>query len=240
MTPAEAAALLEVAVDAGHEQVERAYRYQAQRFHPDRLPYATPAERAAAAIRFDRITRARTVLRDTALRDAELRDTVLRDSVLRDTEAERMPHSPAGSDRPAAASADLAGSARRPAAANRADEEPYQPLAPAGPWLFWVWVGLYAFAAMVSFLGGPLPHSAADFWLRLLPLGLAAVAFARTGHTLMLGAVVVFGALTAVLTVLFASFGPLLAMLFLGPPVLGLVAQGRQQHQLPPHPNPRA
>lgn len=222
MTPAEAAALLEVAVDAGHEQVERAYRHQAQRFHPDRLPTATPAERAAAAIRFDRITLARLVLRDTA--------------------ADRMPHSPAGRDRPAAASADLAGSGPRPAAVpNWADEEPYQPLAPAGPWLFWVWVGLYAVAAMVSFLGGPLPHSAVDFWLRLLPLGLAAVAFARTGRTVLLGAVVVFGALTAVLTVLFASFGPLLAMLFLGAPVLGLVALGRQQQrQLPTHPNPLA
>ena len=220
MTPAEAAALLEVAVDAGHEQVERAYRYQAQRFHPDRLPTATPAERAAAAIRFDRITLARTVLRQT--------------------EADRMPHSPAA-DRPAAAAADLAGSARRPAVVpNWADEEPYQPLAPAGPWLFWVWVGLYAFAAMISFLGGPLPHSAVDFWLRLLPLGLAAVAFARTGHTVLLGAVVVFGALTAVLTVLFASFGPLLAMLFLGPPVLGLVAQGRQQHLTRQLPSPLA
>ncbi|TFD95472.1 hypothetical protein E3T61_00005, partial [Cryobacterium lactosi] len=64
MTPAEAAAILEVAVDAELEQVERAFRFQAQRSHPDRLTAASPAELAAAAARFDRITQARAVLRE--------------------------------------------------------------------------------------------------------------------------------------------------------------------------------
>ena len=214
MTPAEAAALLEVAVDAGLEQVERAYRFQAQRSHPDRLPAATPAERADAAARFDRFTLARAVLREY--------------------EAERMRHSPDA----AAASAESGGNESRPAppgtasrraAPNWAADEPYEPVVPAGPWLFWVWVGLYAVGAVISYFGGPLPHSAVDLWLRLLPLGLAAVAFARTSRTGFLVTVVAFGALTAVLTVLFASFGPLVSMILLGVPVLGLVAIGRQR-----------
>lgn len=213
MTPAEAAAVLEVDVDAMPEQVERAYRVQAQRSHPDRLPAATPAERADAAARFDRITRARAVLR----------------------EAERMraaAHSPTPGAGPAVADAGSGGrtTARSfRAAPVWAADDPYEPVVPAGPWLFWVWLGLYAVGTVVSVMGGPLPHSAADLWLRLLPLGLAAVAFARTSRPGLLAAVVALGGLTAVLTMLFASFGPLVSMILLGVPVLGLVSIGRQR-----------
>ncbi|WEO76520.1 hypothetical protein BJQ94_14255 [Cryobacterium sp. SO2] len=221
MTPAEAAALLEVAIDAEPEQVERAYRYQAQRSHPDRLAAATPAEQAAAAARFDRYTLAR--------------------SVLRDADAERMRASPAaGPAGPGAAERGSGGGGSAGSSAfgvarganwgaNWAADEPYEPVVPAGPWLFWVWVGLYAVAAVIAFIGGPLPYSAADLWLRLLPLGLAAVAFARTGRRGFLAVVVALGAATAVLTILFASFGPLVSMILLGAPVLGLVALGRQR-----------
>jgi hypothetical protein len=218
MTPAEAAELLEVAIDAGLEQVERAYRFQAQRSHPDRLPSATPAERAEAAARFDRVTLARDVLREA--------------------EAERMRRSPDAARGPAT---DPAGSTgRAPSAAGRsagsagtapnwAADEPYEPVVPAGPWLFWVWLGLYGLAVTISHIGGPLPQSTADLWLRLVPLGVAAAAFARTSWPGFLAAVVALGGLTAVLTVLFASFGPLVSMILLGVPVLGLVTIGRQK-----------
>ena len=159
MTPAEAAALLEVAVDAELEQVERAFRYQAQRSHPDRMASATPAELAAAAARFDRFTLAR--------------------SVLREADDERRHRSPTPD--PAGPTATPGGSAPRASRGRPAAEEswavpiwaadvPYEPVAPPSPWLFWVWLGLYVVAALVSFLGGPLPYSGLDLWLRLLPL----------------------------------------------------------------------
>ena len=227
MTPAEAAALLEVAVDAELEQVERAFRFQAQRSHPDRLTAATPGELAAAAARFDRYIQARAVLREA--------------------EAERMRRSPGfdgrrspGSTAPgdgvgagegSGATWPGTGPASRRTARGAppgwAAEEPYQPAEPAGPWLFWVWTVLYALAAVISVIGGPLPHSPADLWLRLVPLGLASVAFARTGRTAYLVIVLILGAATAVLTVMFASFGPLVALQLLIAPVLGLVALGR-------------
>jgi len=228
MTLAEAAALLEVAVDAHPEQVERAYRYQAQRSHPDRMTSATPAELAAAGIRFDRFTQARAVLRAA--------------------DAERMRHpAPAhpadtGAAHPAGRSAPAAPGQTRGAESWAADpgwaaDERYEPALPAGPWLFWVWTGLYVLAATISFIGGPLPGSAPDFWLRLVPLGLVSVAFARTGRTVFLVAIVLFGAATALLTVLYASFGPLVAMQLLIAPVLGLVALGRPR-QLGRRPRP--
>jgi hypothetical protein len=214
MTLAEAAALLEVPVDAEPEQVERAYRYQAQRSHPDRLAAATPGDLAAAAARFDRCTLARAVLRAA--------------------DSERRQQAPASGAAEAAATDGDSRTARPPADGTWtgpvwAADEPYQPSAPAGPWLFWVWAGLYAVAAAISFLGGPLPYSALDFWVRLVPLGLAAAAFARTGRTGFLAVVVALGGATAALTIVYASFGPLVAMLLLGAPVLGLVALGRRR-----------
>ena len=219
MTPAEAAALLDVPVDAELEQVERAFRYQAQRSHPDRMASATPAELAEAAARFDRFTLAR--------------------SVLREADDERRRRSPG----PGAAGTDATGTgptgptatgpAGRASAGETwadpvwADDEPYQPVVPAGPWLFWVWLGLYAVAAAISFIGGPLPYSMLDLWLRLLPLGLAAVAYARTGRTGFLAVVVALGGATAALTIVYGSFGPLVAMILLTAPVLGLVSLGR-------------
>ncbi len=240
MTPAEAAAVLEVPVDAELEQVERAFRFHAQRSHPDRLTAASPAELAAAAARFYRISQARAVLREA--------------------EAERMRRVPGSSAYPPGATGPGAASGPgggAPGAAGRgtgpgaaagpgdawpgngsapyrpgplpgwADDEPAPPLEPAGPWLFWVWTGLYVLAAGISYIGGPLPQSALDLWLRLVPLGLASVAFARTGRTGYLAIVLALGAATAVLTVVFASFGPLVAMQLLIAPVLGLVALGR-------------
>ncbi|TFC04719.1 hypothetical protein E3O42_04225 [Cryobacterium adonitolivorans] len=228
MTPAEAAALLEVAVDAELEQVERAFRYQAQRSHPDRLTAATPAELAAAAARFDRITQARAVLREAET------DRMRRSpgSAEHWPPGSAVPGSGAGSDAGAGSSAwsgtgPASRRTGRGAPPGWAATEPYQPAEPAGPWLFWVWTALYALAAVISVIGGPLPQSPLDLWLRLVPLGLASVAFARTGRTVYLVIVLILGAATAVLTVMFASFGPLVALQLLIAPVLGLVALGR-------------
>jgi hypothetical protein len=228
MTPAEAAALLEVPVDAELEQVERAFRYQAQRSHPDRMAAATPAELAAAAARFDRFTLARSVLRAA---DDERRRSSTGSGSATTADAgsggEEPPGSPAG---PAGTS-----SGEWWAAPVWADDLPYEPPAPAGPWVFWVWLFLYAVAATISFIGGPLPYYEFDLWLRLVPLGLAAAAYARTGRQVFLAAVVALGGATAALTVLYASFGPLLSMLLLAAPVLGLISLGRQKRPNRPY-----
>jgi hypothetical protein len=229
MTPAEAAALLEIPVDAELEQVERAFRYQAQRSHPDRMASATPAELAAAAARFDRFTLARAVLREA---DDERRHSPgagATGSTTRDSaDAPAAPPWPAGPS---------AGSGRTSAGATWsapvwAEDEPYQPVVPAGPWLFWVWLGLYVVAAAISFIGGPLPYSALDLWLRLIPLGLAAAVYARTGRQGFLAVVVALGGATAALTIAYASFGPLVAMILLTAPVFGLVSLGRYRRSL--------
>jgi len=208
MAPAEAAALLGIGVDAAPDLVDRAYRLQAQLWHPDRFTTATPAELAAAAGRFDRVSQAREVLRRAA--------------------ADRGP-SPAPAAEPsnstAPADPPVDPWAGRPWAADTVDE----PGVPAGPWLTAVWTGLYCAAATIGFLVGPLPYSLLDLWLRLVPLGLVSVAFALTGHRGFLAGIVGWGAVTAALTVAFASFGPLLALLLTIPPVLGLTAIGRQR-----------
>jgi hypothetical protein len=229
MTPAEAAALLEVAVDAELEQVERAFRYQAQRSHPDRLNAATPAELAAAAVRFDRFILARAVLREAD--DERRRRSPGGDGLGGTGTGTGSGDAPGAAPRRAGAS----GRAGRPSTDGTwagpvwAEDEPYQPAVPAGPWLFWVWLGLYVVAAAISFIGGPLPYSALDLWLRLIPLGLAAGAYARTGRPGLLAVVVALGGATAALTIAYASFGPLVAMLLLSAPVLGLVALGRSR-----------
>jgi len=210
MTPAEAAALLDVPVDADLEQVERAFRYHARLSHPDRLASATPAELAAAAARFDSFTRARAVLREAD----DLRN------------ASHRAGTPSHATTPTPEPADVPQPEPRWAA-----DEPYPQGVPAGPWLFWVWTGLYAVGAAISFVGGPLPYSALDLWLRLIPLGLAAAGFARTGRTAFLAVVVALGGATAALTIAFASFGPLVAMIVLMAPVIGLVALGRRRQR---------
>ena len=241
MTPAEAAALLEVAVDAELEQVERAFRFQAQRSHPDRLTAASPAELAAAAARFDRFTQARAVLREAEAERMRLPGSAERPPGTGRPDATAGPGTAAGAGSGPDAPWSGPGPAPRRSGPppNWAADEPYEPLEPAGPWLFWVWTGLYVLAAVISFIGGPLPQSVPDLWLRLVPLGLASIAFARTGRTGYLAIVLALGAATAVLTVLFASFGPLVALQLLIAPVLGLVALGRPKQlrrRTPPRP----
>ncbi len=62
MSPAEAAEVLGVPVDAPLEEVQHAYLRAARQVHPDVLPDASEPERADAASRFDALSQAREVL----------------------------------------------------------------------------------------------------------------------------------------------------------------------------------
>jgi hypothetical protein len=62
MSRSEAAALLDVPVDATPADVQHAYLRAARRTHPDVLPLADEAGRRAAGEAFDLLTRARDVL----------------------------------------------------------------------------------------------------------------------------------------------------------------------------------
>jgi hypothetical protein len=62
MSPAEAAALLGVPVDAPLGDVQHAYLRAARQVHPDVLPDASDPERERAATRFDELSQAREVL----------------------------------------------------------------------------------------------------------------------------------------------------------------------------------
>jgi hypothetical protein len=62
MTPDEAAAILEVRLDASPAEVERAYRRRARTVHPDRLTGASEERIAAASEQFSRLTLAHQVI----------------------------------------------------------------------------------------------------------------------------------------------------------------------------------
>lgn len=62
MSPADAARLLGVPLDASLEDVQHAYLRAARQVHPDVLPGASEPERADAASRFDALSQAREVL----------------------------------------------------------------------------------------------------------------------------------------------------------------------------------
>jgi hypothetical protein len=62
MSPADAARLLGVPLDASLEDIQHAYLHAARQVHPDVLPDASEPELAAAAARFDELSQAREVL----------------------------------------------------------------------------------------------------------------------------------------------------------------------------------
>lgn len=62
MSPAEAAEVLGVPLDASLTDVQHAYLRAARHVHPDVLPDASAPEREQAATRFDEISQAREVL----------------------------------------------------------------------------------------------------------------------------------------------------------------------------------
>jgi hypothetical protein len=62
MSPAEAAAVLGVPLDAPLADIQHAYLRAARQVHPDVLPDASGPEREHAATRFDELSQAREVL----------------------------------------------------------------------------------------------------------------------------------------------------------------------------------
>jgi DnaJ domain len=62
LSPAEAAAVLGVPLDAPLEDVQHAYLRAARQVHPDVLPDVSDPEREDAASRFDQLSQAREVL----------------------------------------------------------------------------------------------------------------------------------------------------------------------------------
>ena len=62
MSPAEAAALLGVPIDAPLADIQHAFLRAARQVHPDVLPDASDPEREDAATRFDELSQAREVL----------------------------------------------------------------------------------------------------------------------------------------------------------------------------------
>ncbi|HEV7948663.1 MAG TPA: J domain-containing protein [Glaciihabitans sp.] len=105
-------------------------------------------------------------------------------------------------------------------------------MAPAiNRWVFSTWAALLVVAVSLSFLGGPLPLSLPDLFLRLVPLSASALAYAVSGRRFFLMVLVVMGIATGVVTVVFASFGSLLAFQVLAVPVIGLASIGRRRQR---------
>ena len=216
MTPGEAAAILSIDVDAPLDAVDRAYRAHARRAHPDLLVGATHAEVIAAEAEFVRVTEARAVLRRRATggSDPAGHEAGARDAWAAGSDSPYPPGYPTGGD---PTRTPYVGFSERPV-----------PRAPSS-WLIVTWTLLMLGACAVSFLVGPLPGSALDLVLRLLPLTAFSVVYALTGHRVVLGAAVILVAVTAVMTFLLASFGSLLSIELLLVPFFGLASAGRRR-----------
>lgn len=117
--------------------------------------------------------------------------------------------------------------AERPVEAVLEPDVPVRP--PTGRWLIIGWLGVLLVAGAISYYGGVLPYSRADILFRLLPLAASATAFALTARRGYFVLTVVFTAVSAALTLAFASFGSLVALGLLLVPVLGLIAVGRSR-----------
>jgi hypothetical protein len=90
------------------------------------------------------------------------------------------------------------------------------------------WSIVLVVASVVSYLGGVLPRSPVDLLLRLVPLTIVAIAYAITGRHRLFVATVALTAVSAALTLVFPSFGSLLALMFLLVPVVGLASMGKR------------
>jgi hypothetical protein len=186
MTPEEAAAILDVGLDATPSDVERAYRKLARTVHPDRLTGASRERVTAAGEQFARATLARDVL----VREGE---------------------------NPTAATA---------AFGQDGHLGPQQPRR-TSRWIVIGWLTVLFIAGVVSFYGGAVPFAAGDIVLRLIPLAAVATGFALTGRRVFYAATIALLAVSVLITLVFASFGSLLALGLLLVPVIGLVVQGR-------------
>ncbi|MCU1542371.1 MAG: hypothetical protein JWM50_236 [Microbacteriaceae bacterium] len=181
MTPEEAAAILDVGLDATTSDVERAYRRLARAVHPDRLAGASRERVAAAGAEFARVTLARDVM------------------------ARQV--------------------GQRPVATSYATEQPRR----TSRWIVLGWLAVLFVAGVISFYGGAFPYWAGDILLRLIPLAAVATAFALSGRRAFYTATIALLAVSVLVTLLFATFGSLVALALLLVPVIGLVVQGRKQ-----------
>ena len=200
MTPADAAAVLGVTLDASPAQIDAAYKRRARASHPDQFVGAGPQQAKAAADEFIRVTDARLLLlRYAAEHASRARPTV--------------PTTP-----PVAATADRSGRSDRSDSAARPPEAPVSTI---------VWSYLLIFASVFAFIGGPLPFSP---WmlLVLIPTDVAAIAYARSGRRPFMVAALVMGAVNAGVTIAFASFGALLAFEVLLAPGIALFVLGQR------------
>ncbi len=100
------------------------------------------------------------------------------------------------------------------------------PLPPLNPIPVYLWTTMLVVAALVSFLGGALALQWFDLVLRVLPLGAAAVLYAVSGQRVLFVVVMVLLAISAAVTLAYASFGALLAFGFLVVPAVGLAVRG--------------
>lgn len=168
MTPDAAAAVLGVALDATHEQVESAYRARARESHPDRA--------SGDAETFRRVTEARDVLLGMPV------------------------------------------------------NAPVTTVIPVARWswpLFWAWVGVIGVAVFLSIFRAPEPLGRVEPVVRFALLGGSLIAYALTGFRQWFWIAVVAMAWTAIVTVVFTSFGPLVGLLLLVAPFYGLTLLGR-------------
>lgn len=214
MTEGEAAQILRVPADASPELVHRAYRARARQSHPDLLQNATADQRAHAQAEFVEVTQARDVLLsahpsgpghvDDATPPAESRSAPPGYFAWQGDAAWRAQH---------------------------VFVPPYEKEIPRPPnfWAFSAWVALLGAAIAISYFGGPFPENAADLWLRLIPFGLAVVAFGATGREPYLVVALALAAITVGLTFGLASFGSLLSLEVLLVPVLALGIIGRRR-----------
>ncbi|WP_394769049.1 J domain-containing protein [Lacisediminihabitans sp.] len=89
-----------------------------------------------------------------------------------------------------------------------------------------IWAALLVVASVFCFLGGTIPRSPWNLLL-LVPLNVFAIAFARTGRRAYLAGTVLWAAANALVAVIIVSFGSLVALEILLPPVIALIVIGR-------------
>jgi len=226
MTHDEAAAILEVSIDASLAEIDRAYRHLARVWHPDLLGDESVQRRAASEAHFVQVTAARELMiRSLAERANPDRADPNSPPGQGSTTNEPHGYAPGGATLPSetrftgGASSIYGDDGARPVPST---------------WLFATWAGLLGLACVLTFIGGPLPMSLLDLFLRLLPLVATSCAYALTGRPLYYRGLLLMMFATIVITFVFASFGSLLSLMLILVPVIGLGVLGRRTAQFGP------